>query len=111
MNRFGGINGLRDESLLESALPTPFQTFDHYPLYPDPIRRAAKLAYSLISNHPFIDGNKRTGVTIMGIYLKLEGFELTATNEELIELGLKIATHAELSYISNWLGSHTARIH
>ncbi len=47
----------------------------------------------------------------MGIYLKLEGFELTATNEELIELGLKIATHAELSYISNWLGSHTARIH
>lgn len=59
---FGGLAGIRDEGMLESALTAPFQTFDQNPLYPDPVARAAKLAHGLISNYPFVDGNKRTSI-------------------------------------------------
>ena len=61
----GGTDGVRDEDLLESALESPFQTFDGHDLYPSIIQKAARIGYSLVSNHSFIDGNKRTGIHIM----------------------------------------------
>jgi len=58
----GGATGLRDAGMLESALAVPFQTFDGYPLYPSIQQKAARMCHSLIQNHPFVDGNKRTGM-------------------------------------------------
>lgn len=88
---FGGTQGLRDLGSLDSALSSPFQTFDGKRLYPDPISRAAKLCTGIILDHPFLDGNKRTGVMVMLIYLELEGLEVSFTDAELVELGMGIA--------------------
>ena len=60
IDTFGGSHGVRDLSALLSALARPFQTFDNKELYPTPIDKAASLLESIVSNHPFIDGNKRT---------------------------------------------------
>jgi death on curing protein len=61
IDTFGGAHGIRDLSALESALSRPFQTFDDKELYPTAIDKAAALAESILNNHPFVDGNKRTG--------------------------------------------------
>ena len=61
----GGTFGIKDESLLESAIEAPYQTFDNRELFPTKLEKAARLGYGLISNHPFIDGNKRIGFYIM----------------------------------------------
>lgn len=71
--RFGGLDGVRDEGLLESALAQPFQTFDGIELYPSPIEKACRYAFGIISNHPFLDGNKRTGAALLGTYLIMSG--------------------------------------
>lgn len=107
LGRFGGLPGVRDPKLLESAAVAPYQTFDGKMLYPSALERAAKLAQGLIGNHPFNDGNKRTGVLAMGVHLELEGITLTATNDELIEFGLTVAKCADLQYITRWLLDHT----
>jgi len=65
----GGTDGVRDIGLLESALEAPFQTFDRKDLYPALIQKAARLGQSLISNHPFVDGNKRIGIHTMLVFL------------------------------------------
>ena len=69
----GGTDGVRDNGLLESALESPFQTFDGNDLYPALIQKAARLGYALVANHPFIDGNKRIGVHTMLVFLALNG--------------------------------------
>ena len=87
----GGSVGLRDEGLLDSALESAFATFDGIELYPSKEEKAAKLAYSLVSNHAFVDGNKRIGVYVMLSFLELNGIRISATNEDVIRLGLGIA--------------------
>ena len=62
---FGGSSGVRDIGLLESAIARPFQTFGGEDLYHSPFAKAAAVAESLIINHPFVDGNKRTGIIVM----------------------------------------------
>lgn len=103
----GGTDGVRDESLLDSALNSPFHTFDGVDLYPSLLQKAARLGYSLISNHPFIDGNKRIGIHTMLIFLEINGVELNYTQNELIELGLKLASD-EMKYedLTKWLKKH-----
>jgi death-on-curing protein len=91
INKIGGINGIRDENLLDMSINSPFHTFGGTDLYPSLIDKAAHLVFSLIKNHPFLDGNKRTGVTVMLIFLKSNGLEIDCTNEELAELGLGLA--------------------
>jgi len=66
----GGMQGLRDQAALESALHTPYQTFDREDLYPGKERKAAALCYGLIQNHPFVDGNKRIGVHLCDVFLE-----------------------------------------
>ena len=72
----GGMEGVRDANLLDSALKTPFQTFGGNDLYPDILDKASQLCYSLIENHPFADGNKRIGVHLTLLFLKLNNVEL-----------------------------------
>lgn len=87
----GGSVGLRDEGLLDSALESAFATFDGIELYPTKEEKAAKLAYSLVSNHAFVDGNKRIGVYVMLSFLEINGIHMEATNEDVIRLGLGVA--------------------
>ena len=91
IREFGGIDGIRDEGLLESALAAPFQTFGGEPVYPSLQAKAAQLGFGLIRNHPFVDGNKRIGAHIMLLFLSLNGIELTYTQEELSDMVMDVA--------------------
>ncbi len=106
----GGIDGIRDENLLESALNSPFQTFDSKELYPEILDKAAQLSYSIIKNHPFLDGNKRIGTHIMLVFLALNNTRLTYTQKELIDFGLKVADSSlSKGEIKNWIEKRTAK--
>ena len=87
----GSTDGVRDMGLLESALEAPFQTFDGKDLYPALIQKAARLGHSLISNHSFVDGNKRIGIHTMLVFLAANGVEIECTQKELIDVGLSLA--------------------
>ena len=105
----GGLRGLRDEGLLESALNVPFQTFDGTDLYPSLEQKAARLCHSLIANHPFADGNKRIGILAMLVYLELNGVYLEYTDEELIALGMGLADGStDAQRLLLWIQDHDA---
>ncbi len=93
----GGDPNIRDTGLLSSALASPFATFGGTELYPTVEERAARLGYSLISNHAFVDGNKRIGLFAMMIFLKLNGCEIHPTSEDLVQVGLATAS-GEMKY-------------
>ena len=103
----GGSSGLKDEGLLESALASPFQSFDGKDLFPSVYQKAARLGFGLASNHAFIDGNKRIGAHAMLVFLLLNGVEIEYSQEELIHLFLGIA-NGEKDYpdVLNWIVSH-----
>ena len=88
----GGSVGLRDAGLLESAINGAFASFGGEDLYKTREEKAARIGFSLISNHAFVDGNKRIGVFVMLTLLKLWGVDLTCTNEDVIELGIATAS-------------------
>ena len=103
----GGSHGLRDEGLLDSACNAPFQRFDNQELFPTIQQKSTRLAYGLIKNHPFVDGNKRIGTHVMLILLALNGIELNYTQEELYTIILKIASGtAELNKLTEWILNH-----
>lgn len=105
--RTGGIDGVRDKNLLDSALKAPFQTFGGNELYKSILDKASQFCYSLIENHPFLDGNKRIGVHLTLLFLKLNGVELSYSQSDLIEFGLNIASgKLNKDDIKNWLNSH-----
>ena len=107
-DRYGGSYGLRDEGLLDSALMAPFQTFAGEDLYPEDKDKIAHMAYALISNHPFHDGNKRIGALALLTLLKINGYEVKATNEELTELIYKVAqSEADDHDIKAWIVTHS----
>ena len=105
----GGTIGVRDEGLLESALEGAFATFDGKDLYPTKEEKGARIGYTLISNHAFVDGNKRIGMYVMLTFLEVNGIRLDATNEEVAEIGLAVAAgtmgYEELLY---WVIEHRA---
>ena len=104
----GGSDGIRDNGLLYSALNAPFQTFDGEYIYRTTKAKAAKLGYFLVKNHPFIDGNKRIGILVMIIFLEINGFEVTCTDEELIILGLGLADGSiDDVALLNWIIDHS----
>ncbi len=105
----GGSDGIRDAGLLSSSAEAPFQTFDGTDLYPTIFQKAARLAYSLINNHPFIDGNKRTGLHAMLVFLTLNGIELSYTQNELIDIGLALASgKMTFEELTVWLYEHNS---
>ena len=103
----GGDVGVRDEGMLESAIETIYATFDGVELYPTKEEKAAKLGYSLISNHAFVDGNKRIGMYIMLSFLELNGIKIDATNEEVYQLGMDVAAgKADNQMLLAWIKGH-----
>lgn len=103
----GGSVGVRDEGLLESALESCFSTFDGVELYPTKEEKGAKLGYSLVSNHAFVDGNKRIGVYIMLSFLELNGIKIEATNENIVTLGLSVADGSmSQDDVLKWINEH-----
>lgn len=88
----GGSPGFLNKDMLYSALSSPFQTFGGEDVYPTVEQKAAKMAYFLISNHCFVDGNKRIGLYVMLVFLELNNVLLDFTQQELIDLGLGIAS-------------------
>lgn len=105
----GGMDGIRDKNLLDSALKSPFQTFGGRELYPDIFDKAAQLCYSLVENHPFADGNKRIGVHLTLLFLKLNNVNISYSQAELIDFGLGIASgKMDKGEIKDWLLRHRA---
>ena len=103
----GGALGIRDEGLLDSAIKTPLQTFENIELYPSTLDKAMRLAYGIIKNHPFIDGNKRVATHAMLIFLELNGIKLSYEDDELIDIILKVASsHSKESELYNWIDKH-----
>lgn len=105
----GGTFGIRDENLLNSALEGIFQIFNGKYLYPSKEEKGAMLGYSLISNHAFVDGNKRIGVYVMLTFLEVNGIRIDCSDEELITLGLGLAA-GEIGYegLLDWILDHEA---
>lgn len=108
INATGGSDGIRDDGLLDSARHAPFQAFGGEELYPSVSRKAARLCYGLIENHAFYDGNKRIGVYVMLVFLELNGLVVDCVDEELVDLGLGVASGAmEDEDIFLWILDHT----
>lgn len=111
IEKFGGGSGIRNEELLESAIQRPFQTFDENELYPSPISKAAAVIESLLINHPFIDGNKRIGYTVMRLILIQGKLDLIATEDEKYNMVISVAEgKMKFDEIVQWLESHTTTI-
>ncbi len=87
----GGSIGVRDDALLESALEAAFAGFGDKEFYPTKEEKGARLGYTLVSNHAFVDGNKRIGMYVMITFLEVNGIHLDCTNEDVTNMGLKLA--------------------
>lgn len=105
----GGDPGLRDLNLLESALEAAFQTFDGQELYPTKEEKGARLGFALISNHAFVDGNKRIGMYVLLTFLEVNGIRLECDSDDIARVGLAVAAgtmgYAELL---TWIREHRA---
>ena len=104
---FGGSSDIRDDALLDSAINTPFQTYDSEELYPTLLDKASRLCFGLVKNHPFVDGNKRIGTHAMLVFLALNGYELVYTQAELIDIILSLADgKVEYEELLQWIINH-----
>lgn len=103
----GGSIGVRDEALLESALEAAFSGFGDRKFYPSKEEKGARLGYTLISNHAFVDGNKRIGMYVMLTFLEVNGIHMDCTNEEVTHVGLSIAD-GSMKYedLLKWVHEH-----
>ncbi|MBR3415948.1 MAG: type II toxin-antitoxin system death-on-curing family toxin [Clostridia bacterium] len=104
----GGSIGVRDEALLESALEGAFAGFGEREFYPTKEEKGARLGYTLISNHAFVDGNKRIGMYVMLTFLEVNGLHVECTNEEVAEVGLAVAAGTmDYDALLEWVREHT----
>ena len=105
----GGSMGVRDEALLDTALESAFAGFGNKEFYPTKEEKGARLGYALISNHAFVDGNKRIGIYVMMSFLEMNGIRLTCTDEEIVSIGLSVAD-GSLGYeaLLQWVIDHRA---
>lgn len=103
----GGLDGVRDEALLDSAINAPFQKFDGDDLFPTVQQKAARLCFGIIKNHAFVDGNKRIGTHTMLVFLALNGIEIDCTQKELYQTILDLASgKLELDSLTHWIIEH-----
>jgi len=108
IEKFGGGSGVRDMGLLESALQRPNATFDQQELYPTPIDKAAAIIESIVKNHPFSDGNKRTGYILMRLILLKSNLDIKANEEEKYQFVISIAEgKSNFDEIKFWIESKT----
>ena len=105
--RYGGSCGVLNEGMLDSALQAPFQTFGGEELFPDTKDKILRLAYGLIKNHSFRDGNKRIGALVLLVLLELNGWHVNATNEEFADIIMGIAaSEKDDNDLAKWVKSH-----
>ena len=103
----GGGVGVRDEALLDSALEGVFAGFGDQEFYPTKEEKGARLGYTLISNHAFVDGNKRIGVYVMLSFLEMNGIRIRCTDEELVHIGLSVADGSmDYPELLEWVMEH-----
>ena len=103
----GGSIGVRDEGLLESALESAYASFGGQDFYPTKEEKGARLGYALISNHAFVDGNKRIGTYIMLTFLEMNGIRIQCTDEELVHVGLSVADGSmKYEELLQWVRDH-----
>jgi death-on-curing protein len=107
----GGALGVREPGLLLSIAEKPKTRFGTYDLYPDVYVKAASLYESICNYHVFIDGNKRTSAIAMYRFLYINGYELTATNKELVQYTLQITTtKPDIVDIAKWIKKHSRKV-
>lgn len=106
ITEFGGTQGIRGETLLESALESPYQSFFQNDLYNSIEEKAARLGYGIIRNHPFLDGNKRTGIHCTLLLLLINEIKLEYTQKELWQIALHIAHEGTYEELLQWIDSH-----
>lgn len=107
LQQSGGLYGIRDLGALQSALAQPLMSFGGEDLYPSIIEKAGALCFSLVMNHPFLDGNKRVGHAVMETFLVLNGYEVLATVDEQEQLILDVAAgKSKRDHLSKWLNAH-----
>jgi death-on-curing protein len=110
VTEIGGSHGIRDLGLLESAVARPQATFEGKDLYADIFHKAAALMESLIGNHPFVDGNKRTGISAAVLFLRINGYKLTASTSDLEAQTLRVVTEdTPIEELAAWLRSNSVR--
>ena len=110
IEKFGGASGIKDRGALEAALNRPYATFDQKDLYPSPVEKAAAILESILINHPFIDGNKRTGYVLMRLTLMEGGMDIKATQKEKYEFVIKVSEgKLDISRIKEWIASHIGK--
>ena len=103
----GGLNGIRDDGLLDSALNAPFQSFDGVDAFPSIQQKAARLGYGIVKNHAFNDGNKRIGAHTMLVFLALNKIELDYTRDEFVSVILSVAdSKCSFNELLNWIIEH-----
>jgi len=103
----GGLDGVRDANMLDASVNSPFHTFGGQYLYPTIQAMAAHLAFSLIKNHPFLDGNKRIGILAMLVFLEINELPVTCTDDELVTIGLGLAESTiDEAGLIEWIISH-----
>ncbi len=110
IEQFGGSSGIHNLGALESAIAQPRMTFGGEDMYPTIIEKAAALGFSIVKNHPFVDGNKRTGHAAMEVVLTLNGYEINAATEEQEKVILQVASgDLEREAFTNWLRTHVVQ--
>lgn len=87
-----GLNGIRDEKMLDSALSAAFRTFDGLELYPSTTAKIARIGYGLVCNHPFVDGNKRIETYVMMVLLELNKMKIDFSDADVVLIGLDLAS-------------------
>ena len=107
IDKFGGSKGIRDLGALESAINRPFASFDNIDLYPNPAEKAAAVLESILINHPFIDGNKRTAFVIMRLILLDNGLDIVANQDEKYKMVVS-ASKGDIRFdeIKSWIQAH-----
>ena len=108
INRYGGLGGIKNINLLEACLSSGFAGFGDFELYKTTLEKIAKIAFSIIKNHPFNDGNKRTGIATMEFLLNLNNKELIISDDDLYNITMDISTgKADEQKLSLILEQHT----
>lgn len=104
IDKFGGSKGVRDQGALEAAINRPYATFDNKELYPTPTDKSAAIFESILMNHPFIDGNKRTSYVLMRLVLLDNDLDVRADQMEKFKMVIS-ASRGEMRFdeIRNWI--------
>jgi death-on-curing protein len=111
IERFGGADGIRDEGLLDAALNRPFATFGGIDLFATPQEKAAAVMHGIITGHPFLDGNKRTGYALARLILQDAGLDIHASENERYDMVIQVATgQLDVEGIVAWMKVHVVTL-